>query len=131
MKLTRRQRQKLMGQVVTVKKFLRRSYMLHGGLGKGWRVIDQCSGAIGRAGWVVGFGVVREGTGGNGPDWEDWQFITKRSIPCMKVAFQPHFRPVMVPIEDGAWEVGGVPDAREFKWEPTEPLERGERGRFR
>lgn len=110
----------LMGKIITVRTILhpRRVVELVPG-GKHERVVNQESLASPRAGWVVGFGCLKEGKIKGGrvygeSDYESPYLEVTKVIPCIYVKFWPTRQQVAVP-RDG-WTLGGTPVDIEHKW---------------
>ena len=135
--MNKRERLNLMGQVVTVTKTLERSVIKNSVL---WveKKIEP------RAGWVVGFRNVYNGTivhsGGYDPDtgfdnYEQGYLDNARSVPHIQVTFWPNHNPVKVPYD--GYALGGEAPKKEKEklWpkgyeEDIKRYERDERGRW-
>lgn len=102
-----REKTALMGQIVTVNKFLSRTTR---GNRRNWVTIEGHR----RAGWVVGFRTVQcgilsyEGYEGEGASLQGSYYLDPTAyIPCMLVAYWHNQKPIHVPLD--GYELGGKP----------------------
>jgi len=106
-----RQRTELMGKIVTVTKILARQ---EPGNRRAWISIETSGG---RAGWVVGFRTLQNGTVKDSGDWMRYLEISS-TVPCVLVAYWHNLRPIQIPFD--GYRLGGKPYAvRRYSYEAS------------
>lgn len=128
MNVTTKQRQALMGKIVTVNRAMKRQFA---GKERSW---EECE-VSPRAGWVVGFRTLQSGIYKPGYNYEDppyLQVTNTHSVVC--VSFWYTFKPVYVPLS--GFVTGGVPyymtdSERVLLSGMSKEWDRDEKGRFK
>ena len=106
-----RQRTELMGKIVTVTKILARQ---EPGNRRTWISIET---SRGRAGWVVGFRTLQNGTVKDKEDYGRYLAVSS-TVSCVLVAYWHNLKPIQIPFD--GYRLGGKPYAvRRYSYEAS------------